>query len=92
MDKEFIVLIITGALTLFQTGSWVGIAALLIKFIGKKVEDSTGLKAEVSKLNKKLYELVEEDEELKNKCEQIMLEMKGFVEYGDVGKNDSSEE
>ena len=78
MDQQTIILIISGALALIETGSWVGIAAFIIKFVGKKVEDSTGLKGELGKLNKKLSETLVQNEELKSRYDALMLEMKGI--------------
>ena len=75
-------LIISGALTILQTGSFVGIAAFLVKLISKKVEDSTGLKGELGKLNKKLSDALEQNNELKCRYDALMLEMKGIKQNG----------
>lgn len=87
MDQQMIVLIISGALALLETGSWIGIAAFIVKFVGKKVEDSTGLKGELGKLNKKLSEALEQNQELKCRYDALMLEMKGIKQNGCIRKN-----
>ena len=78
MDNEMIVWIVVSIISAVETGSWVGIAIFLIKSISKKVEDSTGLKGDLAKLNKKLSEVLEENQELKCRYDAFMLEMKGF--------------
>ena len=89
MDKELIILIISGALSILQTGSWVGIAAFLAKFIKKRVADSTGLKGDLRQLNKQLSESLLENKELKSRLDALSLEMKGIKEnaYKSIGKN-----
>ena len=87
MDQQTIILIVSGAIALLETGSWVGIAAFIIKFVGKKVEDSTGLKGELGKLNKKLSEALEQNQELKCRYDDLMLEMKGIKQNGCIRKN-----
>ena len=87
MDQQTIILIVSGAIALLETGSWVGIAAFIIKFVGKKVEDSTGLKGELGKLNKKLSEALEQNKELKCRYDALMLEMKGIKQNGCIRKN-----
>ena len=78
MDQQTIMLIISGVLAILETGSWVGIASYIVKFVSKKVEDSTGLKGELGKLNKKLSEALEQNAELKCRYDALMLEMKGI--------------
>lgn len=94
MDQQTIILIISGAVSLIQTGSWVGIAVFLVKLISKKVEDSTGLKGELGKLNKKVSEMLEENQELKCKYDAFMLEMKGIKQnaYKRIGENREAKE
>ena len=94
MDQQMIILIISGVVSLIQTGSWVGIAVFLVKLISKKVEDSTGLKGELGKLNKKLAEVIEENEELKCRYDAFMLEMKGIKQYAckRIGENREAKE
>ena len=83
MDQQTIILIIQGVITIFQTGSFVGIAAYLVKLISKKVEDSSGLKGELGKLNKKLSEVIQDNEDIKCRYDAFMLEMKGLKENAD---------
>lgn len=94
MDQQTIILIVSGAIALLETGSWVGIAAFLAKLISKKVEDSSGLKGELGKLNKKLSETLTQNEELKCRLDAYALEMKGLKQNACkiVGKNRKAED
>ena len=94
MDEQTLILIISGALTLLQTGSFVGIATFIARLISKKVEDSTGLKGELRKLNGKLSDALEQNEELKCRYEALMLEMKGIKQNAcaSIGKNRKAED
>ena len=89
MDEQMIILIVSAALTFVQTGSFVGIATFLAKLMTKKLEDSTGLKGDLGKLNKKLSEVAEQNQVLQCKYDALMLEMKGIKQngYQSIGKN-----
>lgn len=87
MDLQTIILIISGAIAVLETGSWVGIAAFLAKFIKKRIEDSTGLKGDLRQLNKQLSESLLENKELKCRLDALTLEMKGIKQNGCIRKN-----
>ena len=98
MDKELIIVIITTALGVLETGSWVGIAAFIRSFIkGKigelkeKVEESAEIKSQLSILNRQLAEALHQNELLKEQYDTLMLEMKGIKENGYLGKNGKAE-
>lgn len=78
MSQEVIIWIISLVLGGVDIATLVSVAVVVLKGVAKRVEDSTGLKGELGKLNKKLSEVLEQDQELKCKYDALMLELKGI--------------
>ena len=85
MDKELIIWILTAVLGGIDVGSLIVVAIAILKGVSKRVQDSTGLKGEVVKLNKNLAKVIEQNEHLKEENHNLMLEMKGLKAYGGKG-------
>lgn len=81
MDKELIIWILTAVMSGIDVGSLVAVAIVILKGVSKRVQDSTGLKGEVAKLNKNLAKAIEQNEQLKEENYNLMLEMKGLKSY-----------
>lgn len=87
MDKELIIWILTAVLGGIDVGSLIAVAIAILKGVSKRVEDSTGIKKEVAKLNSKLAKVIEQNEQLKEENHNLMLEMKGIKQNGRIGTN-----
>lgn len=89
MSQETIMWILTAVLGGVDISTLVAVAIIVLKGVSKRVEDSTGIKGEVTKLNKKLSQVIEYDQELKCKYDALMLEMKGIKAngYQSIGTN-----
>lgn len=78
MSQELIIWILSAVLGGVDLGGFVAVAVIILKGVAKRVEDSTGIKGEVSKLNKNLAKMIEQNEKLKEENHNLMLEMKGI--------------
>ncbi len=85
MDKELIIWILTAVMGGIDVGSLVVVAIAILKGVSKRVQDSTGLKGDVAKLNKNLAKMIEQNEQLKEENRNLMLEMKGLKDYASKG-------
>lgn len=85
MDKELIIWILTAVLSTVDVGSFIVIAKIILRGVAKRVQDSTGLKGEVAKLNKNLAKMMEQNERLKEENYNLLLEMKGHKDYAGKG-------
>lgn len=78
MSQELIIWILSAVLGGIDLGGFIAIAVIILKGVTKRVEDSTGIKGEVAKLNKNLRRMAEENEKLRETNEALILEMKGI--------------
>lgn len=85
MDKELIMWILTAVLGGIDVGSLIAVAIVILKGVSKRVEDSTGLKGEVAKLNSNLSTVIEQNKRLKEENYNLMLEMKGLKVHASKG-------
>ena len=85
MSNEMIIWICSIALGGVDIASLIAVAVFILKGVAKRVEDSTGLKGELGKLNKRLSEALEQNEELKSRLDTYALEVKGLKQ--NVSKN-----
>ena len=78
MSQELIIWILSVVLGGIDLGGFVAVGIIILKGVTKRVEDSTGIKGEVSKLNKNLSRMIEENEKLREENRALILEMKGI--------------
>lgn len=78
MSQELIIWILSAVLGGVDLGGFVAVGIIILKGVTKRVEDSTGIKGEVSKLNKNLSRMIEENEKLREENRALILEMKGI--------------
>lgn len=78
MSQELIIWILSAVLGGIDLGGFVAVGIIILKGVTKRVEDSTGIKGEVSKLNKNLSRMIEENEKLREENRALILEMKGI--------------
>jgi len=88
MDEVIKNLLISLVPSLASVIGSVSAAIITIFKVKSKLEESTGLKREMVSQNKKLNEVVANDEELKKELVALKLEIRGIKEHGKAIKKD----